>query len=512
MHLASIGALTIGSRYRSSRCLRGLNTGPEIAGLAVVFLMAIIHPALAGPWLDPGDGALRHDLQLLADGGVVPIPITQWPISWGDIDLDDVRLGQLSPAEVAAFGRLTARLRREREEGLHVALATSVGGEGIALRSFQDTPREQLELGVGVDWLGKRFAFRGRAQYVYDAEDDREFRLDDSYAAMALGNWMFSVAASDRWWGPSWQGSLFLSNNARPIPAITIDRNLTSPFESKWLSWIGRWDLVALFGFLESERAVPDAQFFGLRVTFKPARWLEVGLSRTATWCGEDRPCGLDTFGDLLLGRDNAGDNVAAEDEPGNQIAGYDIRLTGAGFGLPVAIYAQRAGEDEQNFRPALFMTQIGLEYWGGLPNGIGYRTYVEVSDTLCGGNITGPGEPNVCYNHPIYRTGMRFRGRAIGFSADNDAEVVTVGGVMALNDSSWLFSITAGELNREGSPDPANTVTAVPADYLGLNLNYQRPLPLGQLRTGLGYESFDLGAAGRDEEWRGFLEWRVDW
>ena len=499
--------------YRHSRSSPLFNTLAGLTARFVIVAVVLIRPGLADPWLDPGDSALRHDLQLLSDSGTLLIPMTQWPISWADIDLEQASLEQLSAAEVAAFGRVTARLRLARREGWHGALAAAAGGEGVTLRSFQDTPREQLELGVGADWLGKRFAFRGRAQYVTDPEDGREFRLDDSYAAMALGNWMFAVAATDRYWGPSWQGSLFLSNNARPIPAITIDRNLTSPFQSKWLSWIGHWDLVALFGFLESERAIPDAQFFGLRLTIRPARWLEVGLSRTATWCGEGRPCGLDTFGDLLLGRDNVGENVSAEDEPGNQIAGYDVRLTGAGFGLPVAIYVQRAGEDEQDLRPALFMTQVGLEHWGGFSNGISYRAYVEISDTLCGGNITGPGQPNVCYNHPVYKTGMRYRGRAIGFSADNDAEVTTVGGLLSFNDSgSLLLNVTAGELNREGAPDLANTVTAVPADYIGLNLNYQRPLPIGQLRTGLGYESFDRADSGGDEEWRGFLEWRVDW
>ena len=306
---------------------------------------------------------------------------------------------------------------------------------------------------------------------------------------------------------------MFLSNNGRPIPAIAIDRNLTTPFESKWLRWIGHWDLVALFGFLEEERAVPDAQFFGLRVTFRPAKWLEIGLSRTAMWCGEGRPCGLDTFVDLLLGRDNAGDNVDPEDEPGNQQAGYDIRLTGAGFGIPIAIYAQRAGEDERDFLPQLYMTQIGAEHWGGFGNGVSYRVYGEITDTLCGGNITGPGTPDVCYNHPIYQTGMRFRGRTIGYTADNDSELVTVGALLSMNDEgSWMLNTVFGELNRELNPDQFHVVTPDALDYVGVNLFYRRPMPVGELRASLGYESFDGVLVENDENWRGFVEWRVDW
>ena len=31
----------------------------------------------------------------------------------------------------------------------------------------------------------------------------------------------------------------------------------------------------------------------------------EVGISRSAQWCGDGRPCGFDTFWDLLTGNDN---------------------------------------------------------------------------------------------------------------------------------------------------------------------------------------------------------------
>ncbi len=43
------------------------------------------------------------------------------------------------------------------------------------------------------------------------------------------------------WWGPGWISALALSNNARPIPQIGISRIDTSPFKTKWLSWMGPW-------------------------------------------------------------------------------------------------------------------------------------------------------------------------------------------------------------------------------------------------------------------------------
>ena len=421
----------------------------------------------------------------------------------------------MSDATAAALARVRAKARDAQVVGRWLFSTEAGGGSGPRLiRDFEDTLRADGELSAGVEWTGDRLALNLVGQYAADPEDDEEFRADGSYAGLALGNWMFAASMTDRWWGPGWQGSLILSNNARPIPAFTIDRNSTAPFETKWLHWIGHWDFVTMFGFLENDRVVPDTQFFGMRFTARPARWLEFGLSRTALWCGDGRPCGLDTFKDLLLGKDNAGHNVSAANEPGDQIAGYDLRLSGASLGLPVAVYTQRIGEDEQNLKPSLFLTQMGIETWGDLASLGSYRVYLEVSDTLCGGNITGEGKPNCAYNHSIYTTGYRYRERSIGHSFDNDAEIWTLGAM--LNDShdgSWLLTLASGNLNREGASDPANTVTATKKKFQSVGLVHRRSLPIGEIQAVVGLESLEDDVTGEDEkDWRVSLDWQHGW
>lgn len=498
-----------GERRLGEGCKLWAGRKPRVALLA---LLLCTHTAAAGPWLDPGDTGLRHDLQLLADAGVIGTPVTVWPLSWGDIAAQIDGRDAVPDDAAAALARVRARLRAAGPTGaLRFGAEASLGTDARLIRDFEDLPRQEGELAASVEWMGDRTAVRLVAQVVADPDDDRELRADGSYAGIALGNWMFAAAMTDRWWGPGWQGSMILSNNARPIPAFTIDRNSTAPFESKWLRWIGHWDFTTLWGFLENDRAVPDARFFGMRFTARPARWLEVGLSRTAMWCGDGRPCEFDTFLDLLAGKDNAGDNVDAEDEPGNQLAGYDIRLTGAGFGIPVALYTQRIGEDEQDLRPSLYLTQAGIETWGRLGTLGDYRLYLEVADTLCGGNITGDGTPDCAYEHPIYQTGVRYRGRAIGHSFDNDAEVWTLGAM--LNDAaggSWVASLASGDLNREGGPSATNTVAAEKTRYRSASLVHRRRLPIGELQGALGIESFDNRVTGQsDDDWRLSLTWQ---
>ncbi len=450
---------------------------------AVALAAAVAVPAWAGPFLDPGDTGLRSAVQRLADAGLITAPVTTWPLAVVDVDVQVPEGRVLTEPEARALAT--------------VELAG--GADPELVRAFEDTPRARGEAGATFALTGDRVAVRLAGQVVADPDDDRPWRADGSYAAVALGNWAFAVSAQDRWWGPGWQGSVILSNNARPLPALVIG-----------LRWIGAWDFVTLMGITENDRAVPNALVWGARLTVRPTRFLEAGFSRLAMWCGEDRPCGLDTFADVVLGRDNAGDNVDPEDEPGNQQAGYDLRLSGAPWGVPVALYTQRIGEDEDDFLPSLFLTQVGLEAWGSAGRFGNWRLYLEATDTLCGGNLTGDGNPDCAYNHPVYATGLRYRGRTLGYSADNDAELYTLGLVLTGDDTrAWILSATAGDLNRVGGQDPANTVAAEPTDYRSLRLVHRRRLPFGALQVLAGVESFDTASGGTDSDVRVSVGWR---
>ena len=106
---------------------------------------------------------------------------------------------------------------------------------------------------------------------VADPDDDRELRPDGSYLGMSLGNWMVSAGYLDRWWGPGWQGSLILSNNARPMPSIAIDRNESTPFDLPVLRWLGPWRLSTFMQQFESDRDYSNALLFGSACGDPPA-------------------------------------------------------------------------------------------------------------------------------------------------------------------------------------------------------------------------------------------------
>ena len=481
----------------------------------LTLLLALLAPAvLAGPAIQPGDLALRHDIQRLADHGIITGTITTWPLAWGPI-LEGIELADaatMPPAILDALARVRQRANWEtRTQELTFNTEVGFADNATRIRSFQNTPRGRGEVLAGLSWIDEWFSADLNVQYVDSAQDDKDVRADNSMLGVVAGNWSVAASTQERWWGPAWDGGLILSNNARPIPALTIDRVFTDAFKTKWLSWLGPWDLSVIFGQLEKEREVPNAQFFGMRFNFRPLPSLEIGLSRTAQWCGDDRPCGFDTFTDLFLGRDNIGDaGIGEQNEPGNQLAGLDFRWVPGFRNIPIAVYGQFIGEDEAGGFPSRYMGQIGAEWSGYLFDRWSSQAFAEYSGTSCRFHESSK-LYNCAYNHGIYATGYRYRGRSIGHGADNDAQLISAGLILVdADDTQWRALIRSGEINNGGSPDPRHTLSATPQDITSIDLSHSRAFSFGVVDAGVGYERIDDLASGESmNESRIYLQWR---
>lgn len=481
----------------------------HLASGALILILSSLAPLPvdADPWLAPGDARLRHDLQLLSDAGIVHAPLTAWPVPWGEV-ARDVRNTPDDPGRPAWLGAALARVRAAATDATRVGElewnARVAGSEKpMTLRRFSDVPREEGEVSAGVQYTGERFAYRLQATAVADASDCEDVRPDGSYVGMVLGNWMLSAGYIDRWWGPGWEGSLILGTNARPMPAVTIERNYSDPIDHPWLAWIGRWRVAATMGQFESGRNdVEDPLFFAARLTWKPHPRLEVGISRSAQWCGDGRPCGLDTFWDLLIGYDN--DQPLAE-QPGNQMAGLDLRWSLPW--APVALYMQAIGEDEANNMPSKFLGLIGAEVWGGIGER-SWRAHLEYADTACAFYENEP-QFGCAYQNGIYTDGYQYRDRSIGHALDGDSQQFAVGAMLVNGDgSSWEIAAQDAKINRAGA-NPVQSVSSVAAKIRSADVYHRRMLFGGDLKVGIGFEELDSSVATESEEdVRGFIQW----
>ncbi|MBZ2168436.1 capsule assembly Wzi family protein [Marinobacter sp. F4216] len=433
----------------------------------------------ASPWINPGDAYARFKVQQAADRGEVEATVTTWPLSRANAKNDTKADGN-------------------PDQSLWTDLAGPIGGSAevsfsgstspVMIRGFGGAVREKGELDISLEYVGDSIAVGFSPSYVPDPTDDENLRLDGSYLAGTFSNLTVGAGYIDRWWGPGWQSSMILSDNARPIPSVWLSRRNTQASESPWLSWLGPWHFTVFAGQLEEERVVPEAKLIGVRVNFRPLEGLEVGLSRLMQWGGDGRPESGSTLWEAIIGDDNTYADDGRRD-PANQLAGIDVRYGFLVRRSTVGLYAHVVGDDEAGYLPSRKIYQFGLD-WTTAFGGAEQQWFLEGVDTMTEGGLGGEPRPNYAYEHHTYKSGFRYLGRNIASTFDSDARALTIGMFHFFDEANyWNANITYAELNRDGRSRPQDFppkdvdyfVPESSQDLVVLNLRYLKALPIGR-------------------------------
>ena len=413
--------------------------------------------AEAKPWLDTGDMKLRHELQILSDTGMLDVPLTTWPLSSKDIhrSLEESSVKTNPNSELMDVLASVNHRLAEEDYGSGMKLEVKARSKKLLIRDFSGEGREKGSVSYDGDWGNALIDARLKVTVAEKSNhpSDQNLRLDESYVASSLGNWKFTVGKQSRWWGPSWDGSLILSNNARPIPSLSMENISSKAFNNKWLHWLGPNKLHMFIGQLESDRHIPNAKLIGSRFTFKPLKSLEVGLNRTIQWGGKGGDENLSALFKTVLGlNENSRDDLLV----GNSIAGGDIKwnLPIGKNGTNYSLYGQYIGEDR-----AIGTLFLGDETYlfGASASGISnklkgtWRTYVEATDTSAAW-FKGRARNNIIYNHGQYKDGYRHQDISMGHGIDSDSQMISAGAMLSRkNGDFWRGWIKHAKLNLDG-------------------------------------------------------------
>ncbi|MGB0893118.1 MAG: capsule assembly Wzi family protein [Parashewanella sp.] len=445
----------------------------------------------AAPWVDNSDLYLRADIQQLADAGVITMPINTYPLMWSGIgnDLKQVNTENLSPELQDVFLRVNYRYKSAVSNRYNTKLKLAAANEAPRFQHFGSDVREKGQASVSYENSSSHFAFGLSATAALDPADDKTARFDNSYLAFKLGNWVFRADTLNKWWGPGFDSSLQRSNNARPMPSISISRDNASAFETPLLSWVGPWTLTAGFSLFEKDRFAPNALLWNFRGTIRPFTKLEVGLSWNMQFCGQGQECNSKTFLKALAGKkDCRNDTGGGCTNFGNQIAGYDIRYSDVWFSIPIGVYTQRTCEDSKGKLPWQIVdcaNQFGLDTRFASDN-FQYKLFTEFSDT---GVACTKDDPtlNCFYEHSIYQSGFRYYKQSVGSTYDNDTRAYVLG-LIGQQTAGWGFTTILRRLNinYDGNSAGNKWINArQKEDLTQLEFSIRHPLAKGLLTLG---------------------------
>jgi len=338
------------------------------------------------------------------------------------MELRPIRYGARATTEFDAFfvgGGQTFRLRENRAGEYYVNAEqnqTDVRGwfevsdwaAVVVQPKFLSSPKA-LSLGPTTGPLTNL-----NGQYLYL----RELSLKLSYFNIAL-----EVGRGTQWWGPGYHGSLLLTDHAFPLDMIKLGSD--EPFRLPWiLRSLGEWKVNTFLARLEENRDFPRAEVFGLRISYLPTSWLELGFTRLTQFDGRGRG---QSFPSTVAGcYGNPPNQTGTADCNEQAMVDARARIPHIPYVLPfpagVQLYGELGSEDKWSKIPlpsrAAFLTGI---YIPQVFRGDSMDLRIEYADTDFTRRKTSDHLPEVWYNNGVYVSGMRYRGFPLGHHMGTD-------------------------------------------------------------------------------------------
>ena len=295
--------------------------------LACVLLLSLSN-AWAAPWAEVGDAQLRSDIETLANAGVIDNLTTEWPVPWTRI-LDRLAVSGALRAQPGYVVDAANRIR-SRAAGQMAQDTTSFSAYFDAtnapevVRGFDALGRQNVQTQGTLSWNGEStFIQLSAGIKSHDHFDSQTVMLDGTYIARQIGGAAIYAGYMTHWWGPGWISALSMSNNAVPIPQIGISRIDTTPFKTRWLSWMGPWQAEFFLGTIEGDLIPKHTLVDGLRFNMNPLPGLDIAVERMDESCGRGHSCNPLNYFDLS----NTNANPSKTNDQGDFDVKYSHRL-----------------------------------------------------------------------------------------------------------------------------------------------------------------------------------------
>jgi hypothetical protein len=464
--------------------------------LLAALLGLVAAPAVAGPLAEVGDRQLRQDVDLLYAAGIIEGPVQSWPLAWAQIDqgLNKAHDGrQLDPYLKAAVDRLD-RLADFAGQRVSLDIRIAATNKVSVARDFGTLARGQFDGSGRIEYNTDVISIAGGVGLRSGAgnPDSNYIHFEPSQVVIRLDNWALYGGYTEQWFGPGQDGALLWSNSARPIPKIGIKRLVPRPINFPVLRWLGPTQFEIFGSVLNENRDFRNTLVFGTRLSFAPAKGLQIAVNRAQMLCGEGRPCGFKQFKNSFLGIGNsdnptAGDPNAFFAQAGNQIAGWDISYVHRFGPVAAKFYVEAEAEDFDNVILEQYSRLVGMTFsgpWGG--RGASWTANVEYADTQAASLFNGVpvlekltgGEtiyPFSMYNHSLYTDGFTYGKRPIGYWTDGDSRNLAFSAALTdTRNRRWYGSVRSVNLNFNNLGNPPLAVFPRPNGDPGPAISYR--------------------------------------
>ena len=410
------------------------------------FLLLIIilfsNSYLSNIWIEPKDELKIKKLELYSAKNNINIRTTTYPLNLNSLKNSTIYEASFLSDKIE-LNSLVDKFFKKTER-FNSSISLNAFSDDLMIKNPDDNWTSKNSIILKNSYTNKNFSLNLNLHFIEDSYDEKKIIYNGSHISFSKWNLIFGIGFIDRWWGPTHNNNLILSNYAKPPLGLFINTLKGFEFSNRFLAPLGKIDFALFINRLEKNRHIPNPFLVGTRVTFNPLDNLYLGLSRTIMMGGEGKSESFNSFYKAFfeagggsgeyqrVGGKYIGTNLS------NQLGGYDIKYD-IKFNQNIAsIYFQRIGEDSDTSSTSLissYISTLGTEF-KFFKNDLLNSIVLEISKTSTEDHFAYE-KYNITYAHGIYQSGYRFRGLPIGAFIDADSKYSQLSFLKEVSDNA---------------------------------------------------------------------------
>ena len=424
----------------------------------LILIFTISYQLSSSIWIEPKDELEIKKIELYSAQSNFNVRTTTYPLTINSLKNSN-NFGVLNMRDKIKLNTLVNKNFKKNKK-FSSSITFNAFSDDLMIRNIDDNWYSKNSIIFKNSYFDKNFSINLNLHFIEDSYDEKKIIYNGSHISFTKWNLIFGIGFIDRWWGPTHDNNLILSNYAKPPVGIFINSLKGFEFSNRFLAPLGKIDFSLFINRLEKNRHIPNPFLLGTRVTFNPINNLYLGLSRTIMIGGEGRSESFNSFYKAFFeagGGSGEYQRVAGEyigTNLSNQLGGYDIKYD-IKFDENIAtIYFQRIGEDSDTSSTSLissYISTLGAEF-KFFKNDLLNSIILESSKTSTEDNYAYR-KYNVTYRHGIYQSGYRYRGLPIGAFIDADSKYTQLSFLKEIGDNShFKLDLFYAEPNEDQS------------------------------------------------------------
>ena len=218
-------------------------------------------------WIEPKDELKIKKLELYTAKNNINIRTTTYPLNLNSLKNSTIYEASFLSDKIELNSLVDKYFKKT--ENFNSSISLNAFSDDLMIKNLDNNWTSKNSIVLKNSYTNKNFSINLNLHFIEDSYDEKKIIYNGSHVSFTKWNLIFGIGFIDRWWGPTHDNNLILSNYAKPPVGMFINSLKGVEFSNRILAPLGKIDFSLFINRLEKNRYVPNPFLMAAIVFFR---------------------------------------------------------------------------------------------------------------------------------------------------------------------------------------------------------------------------------------------------